>query len=405
MSSETLKALAMQSALRTQESPLRIKNRNVDISIGLPMELSNLENRIALTPEGVGILVKNGINVFVEKGAGLRANFSDKDYSEAGAQIVFTHKQVFENDIIVKIAPVTPEEIEYLKLNATLISTLNLPNTKDSYFIELNKKKIISLAYEYIEDKSGEFPIIRAMSEIAGCSVPMIASEYLSASKKGKGLLLGGITGVPPTQVVILGAGTVAEFAVRAFLGLGANVKVFDTHLYRLKRLQYAVGNRVFTSIIDSHNLSVALQDADVVIGALRGERSLTPMVVTEEMVSNMKENSIIIDVSIDQGGCFETSQVCSLASPVFTKHGILHYCVPNIASLFPHTASIALSNIFTPFLIKTYTLGGISEMIYHNKWFLKGVVCHSGCMTNFDLAKKFNLKYKDLGLILSAQL
>nr|MBP8155968.1 alanine dehydrogenase [Leadbetterella sp.] len=374
------------------------------LSLGLPKESSEFEKRIALTPDAVAILVKNGMSVSVETGAGLSANYSDMDYSNAGAQIVFSRKEIFENDIILKIEPLKDEEFEFIKPNATLISTLNLPVLDQAYFNNLNKKKITAIAFEFIEDKVGEFPIIRAMSEIAGSAVLLIGTEYLSSVNNGKGIILGGITGVPPTNVVILGAGTVGEFAARSALGLGANIKVFDRQLYRLQRLQYAVGSRIFTSIIDSVNLSNAIKEADVVIGALRSEIGVAPMVITEEMVTQMKPNSLIIDVAIDHGGCCETSQVTSHGNPVFKKHDVIHYCVPNIASRFAHTASIALSNIFTPVLLKTEGLGGVNEMIFQNKWFMKGVVCYKGSVTNLHLAKRFNLKYKDLGLILSAR-
>ena len=404
MATDTLKELARASAISPKESPFAIQQKHNSLSLGLPKESSEFEKRIALTPDAVAILVKNGMSVSIETGAGLSANYSDMDYSNAGAQIVFSHKEIFENDIILKIEPLKEEEFEFIKPNATLISTLNLPVLNQAYFNNLNKKKITAIAFEFIEDKVGEFPIIRAMSEIAGSAVLLIGTEYLSSVNNGKGIILGGITGVPPTNVVILGAGTVGEFAARSALGLGANIKVFDRQLYRLQRLQYAVGSRIFTSIIDSVNLSNAIKEADVVIGALRSEIGVAPMVITEEMVAKMKPNSLIIDVAIDHGGCCETSQVTSHGNPVFKKHDVIHYCVPNIASRFAHTASIALSNIFTPVLLKTEGLGGVNEMIFQNKWFMKGVVCYKGSVTNLHLAKRFNLKYKDLGLILSAR-
>jgi alanine dehydrogenase len=404
MATETLKELAMQSAIIPKESPFAIRKDDKILSLGLPKELSAFENRIALTPDAVALLIKNNMQVAVETGAGLSANYTDNEYANAGARIIYGHKEIFENDIILKIDPLTEEEFEYIKPNTTLISTLNLPTLTEEYFNNLNRKKITAIAFEFIEDKVGEFPIIRAMSEIAGSAVLLIATEYLSSVNNGRGIILGGITGVPPTNVVIIGAGTVGEFAVRSALGLGANIKVFDRQLYRLQRLQYAVGSRVFTSIIDSVNLSNAIKDADVVIGALRTETGVAPMVVSEEMVANMKPNSLIIDVSIDHGGCFETSELTSHEHPVFKKHDVIHYCVPNIASRFAHTASIALSNIFAPVLLKTEGLGGVNEMIFRNKWFMKGVVCYKGSVTNLHLSKKFNLKYKDLGLILSAR-
>jgi alanine dehydrogenase len=404
MAADTLLELARASAYVPKESPLALENKENSLSLGLPKELSELENRIALTPDAVALLVRNGMNITVESNAGKSANYTDAEYANAGARIVYSHKEALENDIILKIEPLREEEFEFVRHNTTLISTLNLPTLDQSYFNNLNKKKITAIAFEFIEDKVGEFPIIRAMSEIAGSAVLLIGTEYLSSVNNGKGIVLGGITGVPPTNVVILGAGTVAEFATRSALGLGANIKVFDRQLYRLQRLQYAVGSRIFTSIIDSVNLGNAIKDADVVIGALRSEVGRAPMVITEEMVSQMKPNSLIIDVAIDQGGCCETSQMTSHANPVFKKYDVIHYCVPNIASRFAHTASIALSNIFTPVLLKTEGLGGVNEMIYQNKWFMKGVVCYKGSVTNLHLAKRFNMKYKDLGLILSAR-
>ncbi|NBA88513.1 alanine dehydrogenase [Emticicia sp. CRIBPO] len=405
MASQLLKDLALQSAIIPKESPFATRKKSKSLTIGLPKEISYQENRIGLTPDAVSILVRNGHEINVEKGAGDGANFSDEEYSNAGARLVYSHKEVFASDVILKIEPLVSEEFEIIKPESTLISTLNLPNLSKSYFDQLNDKKITGIAFEHIEDKVGDFPVIRAMSEIAGSTVLLIAAEYLNSIQNGKGIILGGITGVPPTRVVILGAGTVAEYATRTALGLGADIKVFDTHIYRLQRLQYAVGNRIFTSIIDSETLSKALEDADVVIGAMRGEKGQSPMVVTEEMVSKMKPNSIIIDVAIDQGGCFETSEMTNHREPVFKKHDVIHYCVPNIASRFAHTASITLSNIFSPFLIKTGTLGGIEEMIFTNKWFMKGVYTYKGSITNYHLAQKFNLRYRDLGLLLAARI
>jgi alanine dehydrogenase len=404
MSNETLKELAQQSAIAPKESPFAIKSKNSSLCIGVPKESSSQENRVALTPDAVALLVKNNIQVKIETGAGNKSNYSDSDYSNAGGIICYTPKEAFENEVVLKIDPLKDSEFDLLLPKTTLISTLNLPSLDQNYFIKLNKKFITAIAFEYIEDKVGEFPIIRAMSEIAGSTVLLIAAEYLSSVHKGRGTILGGITGVPPTNVVIIGAGTVAEFAVRSALGLGANIKVFDKQLYRLQRLQYVTVSRIFTSIIDSQNLGNALKEADVVIGALRSDTGVAPIVVSEEMVASMKPDSVIIDVAIDQGGCFETSEVTSHDYPVFKKYEVIHYCVPNIASRFAHTASIALSNIFTPFLIKAEGLGGIGEMIYHNKWFMKGVVAYGGTLTNYNLAKKYNLRYKDLGLILSAR-
>lgn len=400
---DTLKDLALQTALTPKESPLVLKKKGRKVSIGLPKELSADENRIVLTPDAVGVLVRNGIDVTVEAGAGSGANFSDSAYAEAGADIVQSRKEVFDNDIILKIEPLGDEEFGYIRAGSTLISTLNLPKLTTEYFKKLNGKQITAVGFELMEDKAGEFPVIRTISEIAGSSAILIGSEYLSSANGGQGVILGGVTGVPPRNVVVVGAGTVGEFAVRSALGLGANIKVFDRQIYRLRRLQYAVGTRVYTSVIDSVNLPNALIEADLVVGALRSEFGFAPMVITEEMVSRMKPNSVIVDVAIDTGGCCETSEVTSHQKPVFKKYDVIHYCVPNISSRFAHTASEALSNIFAPVLMKAANLGGIDEMILHNKWFMKGVITHKGSVTHLNLARRFNLRYKDLGLIISA--
>ena len=373
--------------------------------IGMPKEVSLQENRIALTPEAVTILVRHGHDVLIEKGAGAGAKFSDNDYSEAGAQIMPSAKEVYDANLILKVEPLVDQEFDYIKTGSTLISAVNLPNHEKKYFERLNSKKITALGYEYIEDKVGGMPIIRAMSEIAGSTVMLIAGEYLSSANSGRGVILGGITGVPPTKVVILGAGTVAEYAARTALGLGAEIKIFDKHIYKLQRLKYAIGQHIYTSIIETDTLSEAIQRADVVIGAMRAEDGLSPIVVTQEMVSRMKLDAVIIDVSIDQGGNFETSKMTTHKEPTYKYQNVIHYCVPNIASRVAHTASLALSNIFLPFLLKTGTIGGIEEMMFANRWFMKGVYSHNGLLTNAYIAKKFNMRYKDLSLLLAARI
>ncbi|MBO9637974.1 alanine dehydrogenase [Siphonobacter aquaeclarae] len=397
-------SLAQQTLLYPQEQLAPVKNQRHSLQIGLPKEVSFLDNRIALVPEAVRLLVRNGHHIVVESGAGEGAQFTDHDYREAGARIVYSPEEAYAADVILKVEPVTEAEYRYLRRGSTLISALTIPNRTQEYFSALNEKQVTAIAFEFIEDKSGAMPIIRTMSEIAGSTVMMIAAEYLSGVHQGKGIILGGITGVPPTKVVIVGAGTVAEYAARMALGLGAQVQVFDKDMYRLQRLRYAVGQPIYTSVIHTEQLADAVQQADVVIGAMRGEEGRSPMIVTEEMVTRMRTSSVIIDVSIDQGGNVETSEMTTHRQPMFRKHGVIHYCVPNIASRVAHTASIALSNVFTPFLLQTGTLGGIEEMMFANKWFMKGVYCHNGSITNAHIARLFNLRYKDLGLLLAAR-
>jgi alanine dehydrogenase len=347
-------------------------------------------------------LVRNGLKVVVEKGAGEPAHFSDKAYAEAGAEICYSCEEVYSCQIVLKVNPPKVHEIALMQPESALISAMHFTKQSKDYFQALVDKRITAIAFENMEDKVGNLSIIRAMSEIAGSSSVLLASEYLA---KERGTLLGGIAGVPPTSVVILGAGTVAEFAARAALGLGAEIKIFDLHLYRLQRLRYVLGQHIFTSIIDSQNLTKALKEADVVIGAMRSEKGITPLVVTEEMVENMKEGSVVVDVAIDQGGCIETSQLTTHDTPVFKKHGVTHYAVPNIGSRVGNTASSSLSNIFTPLLLQIQNLEGMDEMILSNQWFLKGVYSFKGNITHQNIAKKFGLRHRDLRLLLAARI
>ncbi len=387
-----------------KESPAQLKKGGKPISLGMPKETSAEEKRVVLSPDAVRILSQNGIEVLVETQAGERAKFSDQQFSDAGAKIAYSSKEVFAADVVVKVNAPTEEEIADMSPGACLISALQLEKQESNYIQALNTKKITAVAFEYLEDKVGGMPVVRAMSEIAGSTVMLIASEYLSSVNEGKGLILGGITGVPPTQVVIIGAGTVAEYAARTALGLGANIKVFDNHLYKLRRIKQLLGQQIATSTIDNASLSKALEEADVVIGALRAEKGRNKIVVTEEMVAKMIPGSVIIDVGIDQGGCIETARMTTHESPVYRSHEVIHYCVPNIASRVARTASYSLSNIFTPIVLHMNDLGGAEEMIFTYKWFLKGVYTYRGSLTNAFLAKKFGLNHKELQLLLAAR-
>jgi alanine dehydrogenase len=393
-----------KTSLITQEKLQEVRQRRHAFFIGLPREISLQENRISLTPDAVELLVNNGHDVWVETKAGIGSKFSDKQYSDAGAKIVYSPQEVYQADVVLKIEPPTLEEIELMHSGQTLISAMQLGHMKVECLQALLKKKVTALAYEFIEDKVGGMPIIRAMSEIAGSTVLLIASEFLSTANSGKGIILGGITGVPPTKVVIIGAGTVAEYAARAALGLGADVQIFDNHIYKLRRIKHLLGQQIYTSTIDTITLSDTLKTADVVIGALRAEKGRARHVITEDMVSQMKLDSLIIDLSIDQGGCVETSEITTLSKPVFRKHGVIHYCVPNVASRVAHTATNALSNIFTPTILRAAEEGGVEAMIFSHKWFMKGVYTYKGGLTNEYVARKYGLKYKSIELLMAAR-
>jgi alanine dehydrogenase len=388
----------------TQEQLLPMQQQRMSMSIGVPKEKSFQENRVALTPEAVSILVNNGHQVFVETKAGEGAHFYDNDFSEAGAQIVYSPEEVFKSDVILKVAPLMEEEAEWLKPNQIIISAIHLPTLQASFLEKLMQKKVTALAFEYIKDGSGTFPIVRSMSEIAGNAAILIASELLgNAQHGGGGTLLGGITGVPPAKVVVLGAGVVGEYATRTAFGLGAEVKVFDNSTYKLMRLQNNIGMRIYTSIIHPEILKQELSTADVAIGSIHSEAGRSKLIVTDEMVQNMKAGSVIIDVSIDQGGCFETSELTSHNKPTFKKYDVIHYGVPNIASRFARTASFAISNVLTPKLIKAGQIGGLETLFQTNDGTRHGIYLYKGTVANRHLSERFNLKYTDLDLIFSA--
>ena len=386
-----------------KEEMLEVKQDFQKLKIGIPKESSFQENRIALTPDAVSLLVHNGHTIVIEHNAGLGANFTDKEYSDAGAEIVFSIEEVYNTDIIIKIEPPTKTELKLLKKGQQLISAIQLHTRNKEYFQELLKKDITSIAIEQIKDDEGKLTLLRSMSEIAGNTSLLIAAEYLSNVNSGKGLMLGSITGIPPTDVVVIGAGTVGEFASRTALGLGCNVRVFDSSLSKLRRLQQLTSRSISTSVIQPKSLSKALKRADVVIGAIRSGDGRTPCVVSEGMVEGMKDGSVIIDVSIDHGGCFETSEVTTHKNPIFVKHGIIHYCVPNIASRVARTSSFAICSIISPLLIKIGEEGGVKNLIKQDEGLRSGVYTFRKMMTNKTLSEMFDFQFKDLNLIITA--
>lgn len=400
---KTSKALAQEAVMTPQEEMMEVGRKGKQLFIGIPKETSFEEHRVALTPSSVGLLVNNGHQVVVEHDAGIWMNFQDKDYSEAGAQIVYETEEVYKADILMKVAPPSPSEIEMMQDRQTIFSALQLTVQPKDFLQRLMKKRITAIAWDFIKDEEDIFPIVRAMGEIAGNTSVLIAGELLSNINEGQGMMLGGISGVSPTQVVVLGAGAVGEFATRAALGLGASVRVFDNSTYKLRRLQNDLGQRLFTSVIQPDMLADALRDCDILIGAVRAKNGRTPCIVTEQMVSEMKFGSVIVDVSIDLGGCVETSEVTEHSSPTFRKYGVIHYCVPNIASRVARTASLALSNIFTPILLDIGKEGGCASLIKKDHGLRQGVYLYNGKLTSKNLGEAFDLPYKDIDLLLAA--
>lgn len=388
----------------TLEETLDIKPLGAKLHIGIPKETAFQENRIALTPEAVGVLVSNGNEVSIEHLAGEGSHYSDADYSEAGARIVFDRHEIFKCPILVKSAPIVSEDLPLLQLNQIIISPIHYSALQQEDIQKMMEKKITALSFENFKDASGTYPIVRSMSEIAGSAVMLIAAQYLSSFNKGKGVLLGGISGIPPTKVVIVGAGIVGESATRNALALGASVKVFDNDVYKLKQLQNNVGQRVWTSVLEPKILAKQLKTCEVAVGALSNEYGRAPVVVTEEMVAAMRPGSIIIDVAIDRGGCFETSELTSHQKPTFVKHGVIHYGVPNIPSGFARTASQAISNVLMPLMLRVSDEGGLDEMLWHDVNVREGIYLFKGALTDFYISQKFDLKYTDLNLLIASR-
>jgi alanine dehydrogenase len=358
----------------TLEEKLDVKPKGSQLVVGIPKETAFQENRIALTPDAVGVLVSNGHQVVIEHNAGDAAHYRDKDYSEAGGKIVYEKAEVYKCPLLVKSAPVVEEDLPLLQLHQVIISPIHLSVLKSEILEKMMEKRVTAISFENLKDDSDSYPIVRSMSEIAGSAVMLIAGQYLGSANHGKGVLLGGISGIPPTKVIILGAGIVGEFAARAALSLGASVKVFDNSVYRLKRLQNNIGQRMWTSVIEPRILAKQLKTCEVAVGALGSDSGRTPLIVSEEMVSNMRPGSVIIDVSIDRGGCFETSEITTHEHPIFMKYGVIHYCVPNIPSGFARTASQAISNVLMPLLLEAGEEGGFENLVWHQVHLRSGI-------------------------------
>ena len=389
----------MQSSLTQlipQEERLAVVTEQKSLKIGLPKERVFQERRICLTPDDVAVLVANGHQLLIEAGAGDEANFSDKDYSEAGAEIIYDTREVFSCPIVLKVEPPTYEEIDYLSHKATLISGLQINTQDKAYFEALAEKQITALAFEHIKDEEDNYPIRESISEITGIASVLIAAELIS--ERGR-LLFGNITGVPPIEVVLLGANEVTEAAAKTALGLGANVKIFAKSLTKLKEIKRHLPVSVYTSVLQPKLLKKVLMRCDVLIGAMRGE-TRSPIVVSEDMVQLMKRGSVIVDTSIGTGGCIETIQVTTLDNPTYIKHNVLHYGVPNLPSRYARTASFSLSNIVMPYLLKIGEEGGIENTLQIDKGLRNGLYLYRGILTDTTISKWFGIPCKPLHLL-----
>jgi alanine dehydrogenase len=391
------------TAFMPKEEQLETAVKKRNISVGIPSDLKDEEKRVALTPEAVNLLVERDNEVIVQKGAGLGANYSDKDYSENGAIITDSLARVYSTDVVIKVAPFSEKETEFLKGNQVVLSYLNVLKLNEEILGKLIRKKVTAIAFEKIRDNNGVMPVVESMSEICGITSVLVASEYLSNMHGGKGVMLGGITGVTPTEVVILGANTAGESAARASIGLGSTVRIFDDSLDRLRRFQNLLGQRLQTSVFHPQVLKKALKSADVLIGAIELEDLRPWYYVTEDMVRTMKKGAVIIDLSIDRGGCIETSECRALHDPVYEKHGVVHFSAWNLPSRVARSASIALSNIFAPLLQNMADSGGITQLLKNDQGVRNGAYLYNGMLTNETLGQKFGIISKDLDLLISA--
>ena len=388
--------------LLPQEEMLELQRKERKVVIGIPSDLSKVEYRVPLTPQAVELLVSHGHEIFIQTEAGKKASYSDNEYREAGAKVLEKREEIMQCDIIIRVAPFDSEEIDLLRGNQVIISNMQVQSHCQETIEKLMQKKLTCVAYEYLENEEGYLPFVHQMSQISGIASITIASEYLSNSRGGKGVLFGDVTGITPAELVIIGSGTAAEFAARAALGLGIVVKVFDDSVDELSRMEEKLGKRIFTSVFYPRVLKKALLSADVVIGAMPFNAA-PRFKVSEDLVKSMKEGAVIIDLNISQGGCFETSLLSDLNNPVYKKHGVVHYCVPNIPSLVARTASISLSNILIPKLLTIGESGGVDHYIKISKGFRKGVYLFHGILTNPDIGHLFNLPFKDIDLLLAA--
>lgn len=400
---EASRQILSQYGLSPQEEVLDVHRKKKKYSIGIPCETSMQEGRIPLAPLAVESLVESGHTVLIQRGAGAQAHFTDEKYAQYGAKICDSAKEIFQSDIVIKVAPFTMKEIDMMHSNQIVMSNLHSGTHNKEFFAKLIQKRVVAIAYDLLKDEQNCYPIVRSMSEIAGRSSILIASEYLSNVNNGKGEMLGGMIGVSPSEIVILGAGTAGEYAARTALGLGAQVKVFDRSVHRLTRIVNSLNYQISTSILQPQVLERSLKTADVVIGAMRTINTSAVGIITEDMVSKMKKHSVIVDISIDQGGCFETSKATNHKEPTFTKHGVIHYCVPNIASRVARTASYALSNILSPVILEMGGSGDITHYLKSHKGSRHGVYVYNGILTNQDIGDRFDMYSRDIDLIISA--
>lgn len=386
-----------------RELLLKTERQKISTVIGIPKENQETEKRLALTPETVSLLVSLGYRVLMETGAGLTINYSDSYYAESGAEIVETAEEVFQANLILKITPPTLREVEMMRPRTTLYSFLYLHQLSTPLLERMSEKRINALAYELLYDNSGVSPFVTSISEIEGASSITLAAELLSNAHGGKGILLGGVPGISPTEVVIIGAGVAGTMAARAALALGASVKVFDDDILKLRTIRHELGSPLFTSTLQPNVLRNVFRSADVVIGAMQYINKTQFYRISADLIGEMKKGSLIIDLRMAQGGCFETTmEACLPDHPaVFERFGVLHFCEMSLSSRVARSASIALSNIFISMFTAMGDCGGVAHFARFDRGFASGFYMYAGKMVNSYVANHFNFPVSDIGLFL----
>jgi alanine dehydrogenase len=399
-----LQGMGVEHGLRTLEKRSEVGETQSNLRIGVPREVSNEERRVSLAPSGVGALVANGHQVYVQEGAGSLANFSDQEYSEAGARLVIEASEVYNGcNLIVKVGPPSEEETGLLKEKQVLISALHLGGTSPEFLRSLMELGITGIGFEFIRDSDGTLPIVRMMHEIMGSMAVQIAARYLESGDGGKGVMLGGISGVPPSTVVIMGAGVVGEWAARTALGYGAHVIVLDNDLSALRIMEHYLDRRITTAMATEQYIRQAVSRADVVIGAMMTAGQRSPVMVTEDMVLQMRKGAVIVDSMMDQGGCVETSSPTTHSEPSFVKHGVIHYCIPNMPSNAARTATYALTNVLVPYLLKIGEAGTIHEALWRDVGLRNGTYVYRRHLTKKSLASMFGMPHRDIELLIAS--
>lgn len=386
-----------------REQLQKTENPGFTTVIGIPREIDETEKRLALTPETVALMVSSGYRVLLEAGAGLPINYSDRYYADAGAEIMESAAEVFQADLILKIMPPTLAEVEMMRPRTTVFSFLYLHKLSSALLELMAEKRINALAYELLYDQSGLSPFVTSISEIEGACTITLAAELLSNAHGGKGILLGGVPGISPTEVVIIGAGVAGTMAARAALALGASVKVFDNDVAKLRTIRHELGSPLFTSTLQPNVLRNVFRSADVVIGAMQYINKSHYYRISADLIREMKKGALIIDLRMAQGGCFETTMEACLANhpPVFEKFGVLHFCEMSLSARVGRSASIAMSNLFLSLFTTMGDCGGVPHFARFDRGFAAGFYLYAGKMVNRYVAGHFNLPLSDIGIFL----